>query len=602
MEWPDAGKSAGGRRVPERTLAERLPFTIGLGISFLAHAAAISLALFGGQIFAADPAVDGPVANVSILSVAEYGALISNAPAATGPEAGPLTAPDPSLETAADQPDRTSEPRGSPALAGLPDAPAPPTGDEPPDWVQSWAAPVERAPDTPSIARPPLRPATEPAIPEAEAAKPSAAALETAAAPETPAPVAPPPSSPAGPVPERDSIAADHPSAEPSLAEQPLLAGDVPDDVPAPLVPRDVPEAPLAALDSLDRNRPDAGPVGNADLPLPQAAAEPDAVALPTLPLPPLVASLPDDSERGEIGLVAQVLPPPPDASPAAEVDQEEFDVALLDTGVPPSPSTVRQGIDVSSSDQAEWQVWDLFVQQPPVPVDATSPTEAQREVVDVVLSASSVPSSAAPERQNVDAAAPTLPAPSSVAAPEDSERQDEDGALLTDAVPPSAEPERQGVAIKPPVDNSGPAESGHSAQQLPSPADIALPVETEQEEVGCRAYSQLRPAFRGDRASRRRGCGADPTGTVECRFARRFRTPGRGRCTLDCCRPAIRGTGTPGRRRRAAYGRIRTGIRTFGATAAFAGRYCAPGGNGTGRGRCRAFSCLRPAFCRYST
>ena len=157
IDWPDAGKSVGERHVPERTLVERLPFTIGLGISSVAHAAAIALALFGGQIFAADPAVDGPVANVAILSVAEYGALISNAPAAAGLEAGHLPAPDPSLESAADQPDGPSESRGSPLLAGLPDAPIPPSGTEPADWAQSWATPVEQAADSPNIARPALR-------------------------------------------------------------------------------------------------------------------------------------------------------------------------------------------------------------------------------------------------------------------------------------------------------------------------------------------------------------------------------------------------------------------------------------------------------------
>ena len=483
IDWPDAGKPAEGRRVPERTLVERLPFTIGLGISTFAHTAAIALALFGGQIFAADPAVDGPVANVSILSVAEFGALISNAPSAAGLEAGPLPAPDPSLESAADQPDGPSEPRGSPALAGLSDAPAPPTGNDPPDWAQSWAVPVEQAPDSPSITRPPLRPAAEPAVLEAEAAKPSTAALETAAAPEAPSPVAPPPSSPSDRVQERDSIAAERPSAEPSLAASLQPSDEGPDAVPAPLVPRDVPEAPLAGLDSLFRNQPDADPVGTADPPPPQAATEPDAVSVPTLPLPPPDASPPELSERGEIDLVARVLPPPPDASPAADGDAEAFDVALLDTGVPPSTDAVRQGIDVPPPGRAERQDLDPSAQQPPVPVDVAPPAEGQPEAVDVALSASSVPFSAVPERQNVDAAAPNMPAPSSVASLDDAKRENEDGALMTAAVPPTAEPERQGVAVESPVDGSETAESSPAGQQPPSPADVAPPAETTQEE-----------------------------------------------------------------------------------------------------------------------
>ena len=444
---------------------ERATFSIGLGTSILTHAGAIALALFGGQIFAADPAYDGPVVSVAILSVPEYGALISNVPTGETVDSGSLPAPEPSLDSAADQTVRPAEPRGSPTLAGLPDAPSPPSGNEPPELTQSWPNPVEETPDSPSIARTPLRPAAEPTVPEVEAARPSEAAPGTPIGTEAPSPLDPLFASPPESEREPDAVAVERPSVRPSLAAAPPSSESVSAGGPSPLASRaERPSGP----DFGPRGEPQPDSFSSPELSRPDSAAGPGVTSVPSMPLPPPVDSQPGAAERQGVDVAAHSLPTPLDVSPQADSEPEGADVALLDTATPTSPATTRQAVVVLPlSEESDREESEASAQPPPE--DVSSPGGAVQEEVDSVLSATDVPPPALTERREVDAEASQQPPPTGVSSPEDIRQEVFDGALLAAASPVPVDAERQGVDVAPP-DEEREGEGGDVAAEPPSP------------------------------------------------------------------------------------------------------------------------------------
>ena len=444
---------------------ERASFSIGLGTSILVHAGAIAFALYGGQIFVADPAFNGPVVSVAILSVPEYGALISDVPTGETVDSGSLPAPEPSLESAAEQTVGPAEPRGSPTLAGLPDAPSPPSGHEPPEWTQSWPNPVEEAPDSPSSARTPLRPAAEPTVPEAEAARPSEAVPGTPIGTEAPSPLDPLFASPPESEREPDAVAVERPSVRPTLAAALPSSDSVSAAGPSPLASRaERPSGP----DFGPRDEPEPDPISSPELPPPDSAAGPEVTSVPSMPLPPPVDSQPDAAERQGVDVAAHSLPTPLDVSPHADSEPEGADVALLGTDAPTSPATTRQAVVVSPlSQELDREESEASVQPPPE--DVSSPGGAVQEEVDSVLSATVVPPPVLTERREVDAETSQEPPPSGVSSPEDIRQEVSDGALLAAASPVSVDTERQGVDVSPP-DEEPEGEGGDVAAELPSP------------------------------------------------------------------------------------------------------------------------------------
>ncbi len=466
----------GGRNPPERTLVERASFSIGLGSSILVHAGALAFALYGGQIFVADPAFNGPVVSVAILSVPEYGALISDVPTGETVDSGSLPAPEPSLESTADQTVGPAEPRGSPTLAGLPDAPSPPSGHEPPEGTQTWPNPVEEAPDSPSSARTPLRPAAEPTVPEAEAARPSEAAPGTPIGTEAPSPLNPLFASPPESEREPDAVAAERPSVLPSLAAAPPSSDSVSAAGPSPLASRaERPSGP----DFGSRDEPDPDPISSPELPPPDSAAGPEVTSVPSMPLPPPVDSQSDAAERQGVDVAAHSLPTPLDVSPHADSEPEGADVALLDTDAPTSPATTRQAVVVSPlSQELDREESEASVQPPPE--DVSSPGGVAQEEVDSVLSATDVPPPALTERREVDAETSQEPPPTGVPAPEDIRQEVSDGALLVAASPVPVDTGRQGVEVSPP-DERPEGEGGDVAAEPPSPG-ASQPDNSEQQ------------------------------------------------------------------------------------------------------------------------
>ena len=444
---------------------ERASFSIGLGTSILVHAGAIAFALYGGQIFVADPAFNGPVVSVAILSVPEYGALISDVPTGETVDSGSLPAPEQSLESAAEQTVGPAEPRGSPTLAGLPDAPSPPSGHEPPEWTQSWPNPVEEAPDSPSSARTPLRPAAEPTVPEAEAARPSEAAPGTPIGTEAPSPLDPLFASPPESEREPDAVAVERPSVRPTLAAALPSSDSVSAAGPSPLASRaERPSGP----DFGPRDEPEPDPISSPELPPPDSAAGPEVTSVPSMPLPPPVDSQPDAAERQGVDVAAHSLPTPLDVSPHADSEPEGADVALLGTDAPTSPATTRQAVVVSPlSQELDREKSEASVQPPPE--DVSSPGGAVQEEVDSVLSATVVPPPVLTERREVDAETSQEPPPSGVSSPEDIRQEVSDGALLAAASPVPVDTERQGVDVSPP-DEEPEGEGGDLAAELPSP------------------------------------------------------------------------------------------------------------------------------------
>ena len=444
---------------------ERASFSIGLGTSILVHAGAIAFALYGGQIFVADPAFNGPVVSVAILSVPEYGALISDVPTGETVDSGSLPAPEQSLESAAEQTVGPAEPRGSPTLAGLPDAPSPPSGHEPPEWTQSWPNPVEEAPDSPSSARTPLRPAAEPTVPEAEAARPSEAAPGTPIGTEAPSPLDPLFASPPESEREPDAVAVERPSVRPTLAAALPSSDSVSAAGPSPLASRaERPSGP----DFGPRDEPEPDPISSPELPPPDSAAGPEVTSVPSMPLPPPVDSQPDAAERQGVDVAAHSLPTPLDVSPHADSEPEGADVALLGTDAPTSPATTRQAVVVSPlSQELDREESEASVQPPPE--DVSSPGGAVQEEVDSVLSATVVPPPVLTERREVDAETSQEPPPSGVSSPEDIRQEVSDGALLAAASPVPVDTERQGVDVSPP-DEEPEGEGGDVAAELPSP------------------------------------------------------------------------------------------------------------------------------------
>ena len=466
----------GGRNPPERTLVERASFSIGLGSSILVHAGALAFALYGGQIFVADPAFNGPVVSVAILSVPEYGALISDVPTGETVDSGSLPAPEPSLESTADQTVGPAEPRGSPTLAGLPDAPSPPSGHEPPEGTQTWPNPVEEAPDSPSSARTPLRPAAEPTVPEAEAARPSEAAPGTPIGTEAPSPLNPLFASPPESEREPDAVAAERPSVLPSLAAAPPSSDSVSAAGPSPLASRaERPSGP----DFGSRDEPDPDPISSPELPPPDSAAGPEVTSVPSMPLPPPVDSQSDAAERQGVDVAAHSLPTPLDVSPHADSEPEGADVALLDTDAPTSPATTRQAVVVSPLSQELDREESEASMQPP-PEDVSSPGGVAQEEVDSVLSATDVPPPALTERREVDAETSQEPPPTGVPAPEDIRQEVSDGALLVAASPVPVDTGRQGVEVSPP-DERPEGEGGDVAAEPPSPG-ASQPDNSEQQ------------------------------------------------------------------------------------------------------------------------
>ena len=466
----------GGRNPPERTLVERASFSIGLGSSILVHAGAMAFALYGGQIFVADPAFNGPVVSVAILSVPEYGALISDVPTGETVDSGSLPAPEPSLESTADQTVGPAEPRGSPTLAGLPDAPSPPSGHEPPEGTQTWPNPVEEAPDSPSSARTPLRPAAEPTVPEAEAARPSEAAPGTPIGTEAPSPLNPLFASPPESEREPDAVAVERPSVLPSLAAAPPSSDSVSAAGPSPLASRaERPSGP----DFGSRDEPDPDPISSPELPPPDSAAGPEVTSVPSMPLPPPVDSQSDAAERQGVDVAAHSLPTPLDVSPHADSEPEGADVALLDTDAPISPATTRQAVVVSPlSQELDREESEASVQPPPE--DVSSPGGVAQEEVDSVLSATDVPPPALTERREVDAETSQEPPPTGVPSPEDIRQEVSDGALLAAASPVPVDTGRQGVEVSPP-DERPEGEGGDVAAEPPSPG-ASQPDNSEQQ------------------------------------------------------------------------------------------------------------------------
>jgi Meckel syndrome type 1 protein len=132
----------------------------GLAVSAVAHAALILLAIFGGPIFKADEARAVRMAEVDLISGAEFDAMISSAPEGPRGEAAPLVPP-------------------APGEAAAPEAPAPDAPPERTEVRQAADAPAPDAAPPPSAEaapRPPLRaplpPAQAPAEPDAPPAPP----------------------------------------------------------------------------------------------------------------------------------------------------------------------------------------------------------------------------------------------------------------------------------------------------------------------------------------------------------------------------------------------------------------------------------------------
>ncbi len=324
ISWQDAEASTEREerlRPPQRTIWERSSYPAGLGGSVLAHAVVVSLALFGGQIFRADSAGEGTVASVSILTPAEYGALISNAPAVGDLESEPLPAADLSLEFPGGQPAELAASRGSPTLSELPVEPAAPTGNEPPQWVSSASAPVEQASNQPSIARPPVRSSTEAVTPEAEAAKPVVSAAESAVGPNEPLPLAVPQATLPQDPSNRESIEAREHSIQPSQAVAPPPATVDPAVGPLPVSPRGTQGGFPVVQEPVSRNQPDASVADGPDFSLPQVTAELDTNVVPTVPLRPPDVTPPTDGSWTRSDLAPHALPPSIGAAGETEPD-----------------------------------------------------------------------------------------------------------------------------------------------------------------------------------------------------------------------------------------------------------------------------------------
>ena len=337
ISWQDAEASPGPEerlRPPRRTIWERSTFPAGLVGSVVAHALAVTLALFGGQIFRADSAGEGTVASVSILTPAEYGALISDAPAVGNLESEPLPAADPSLQFPLGRPAELDNSRDSPTLSQLPVEPVAPTGNEPPQWVPSGSTPIEQASNQPSITRPPARSAAESGVPEVEAAKPVVSVAETGVVPNEVSPLAVPPTRLPEGSPDRERVDARKLSVQPSQAAAAPTATADPAGESLPVLPRGAQGGLPVVLESGIRNQPAASLAGGPDLPPPQATTELDGNLSPSVPLLPPSISPPIDRNWTRSDLAAHTLPP----SIGAAGDPGQVDVATTIVAAAPLP------------------------------------------------------------------------------------------------------------------------------------------------------------------------------------------------------------------------------------------------------------------------
>ncbi len=232
----------------------------GAYISGLAHVALILWLLFGGLLPGRRPPEVAQVAEVTLLSSAEFAAL-------TQPQSAPETAP------------QSSPP------------PAPPADESPPEQPASAVSPP---------AAPPARPA--PAAPAPGTAPPEDAPLRPEAAPppdSAPPDVAPPPAMTPGAVPE-------------GLPEIPAAPGAEAVPLPAPRVAPEAAPPPPEAL-----RAPEAAPAVRADSSSPNA---PEAAERPETAPEQAATEIVTEAERpASAGLLRSLRPLPRPPRPAPE-------------------------------------------------------------------------------------------------------------------------------------------------------------------------------------------------------------------------------------------------------------------------------------------
>ncbi len=470
-------QDSGGERVPGRglrareaerpapPLAERTSFGIGLSTSAVLHAAFVAVALFGGQIFAADPVEEPPAASVSLLSAAEYGALISAAPGTAAPEPTPNPLPEPSLDSAAEQPDGLPASRGSPSPAGFPEVPLPPRSGESPDAIPAESNPVGDAPGPPSVARPPRRPNSGPEEREADASAPPAR-VAVADDPRSPDPV----SSSNDPLPA-DRTRREDPVDAAAPEAPPAPASPVPDAAP----PAEPPASPVSATRAdaqqppeiaLVRAQPDAEPPSGSLLPAPEGAVEPDGVAVPAMPLPSPDDVPPASPGRSGIGEDVRPGPAPSGVAPQSDFSEDPVDVALVSGLPPPDPEADRIGLTVappagspSTSEEAARSIPDApGPREPEEPEPGVSPPEPQEA-----------------GREGVDLAEDLRPPPSGIPTAEEARSESRDAALGSSGDRPPIPPAeaREAVAL-----------DSRSVAALPPEPERSLPTDAARAPV----------------------------------------------------------------------------------------------------------------------
>ncbi|MAS42402.1 MAG: hypothetical protein CML46_09510 [Rhodobacteraceae bacterium] len=182
-------------RRPPRPEDERAETGRGLWVSAGVHGALVALVIFGGPLFQADEAQAVRIADVDIISGAQFDAMVSTAPEGPRGETAPLVAPREGTDApapeglnadapparapgaAAPAPDRAEAPARPdaaperptpPASRPLNNAPAPTAPVETPSGVASMSLPLPAGPDRPDA---PQRDA--PVTPDAAAPRPS---------------------------------------------------------------------------------------------------------------------------------------------------------------------------------------------------------------------------------------------------------------------------------------------------------------------------------------------------------------------------------------------------------------------------------------------
>lgn len=166
----------------------------GVIISGTGHAGLILWVLLGGFFAAPENLPDVAVTEVSLLSSAEFDALVAAVPATPAPAEPAVSTPDPAPpEVVMPEPEPAPEPAPTPEPAPPPDPVAPPAAIEqpipvPPSVVQPLPRPTLRVAPLPADAPPPeavVAPEASPAVvPNPAAEAPVVAQEQPAAAPE----------------------------------------------------------------------------------------------------------------------------------------------------------------------------------------------------------------------------------------------------------------------------------------------------------------------------------------------------------------------------------------------------------------------------------